>query len=74
MKKEDIKKYSERIAQLERQKKMGKNSKLIEDEIYNIVGEISQKYPEQDMLTILLAIDAEIMDKKLCWNFKNFLL
>ena len=45
---------------------MGKNSKLIEDEIYNIVGEISQKYPEQDMLTILLAIDAEIMDKKLC--------
>ncbi|MCI7527330.1 MAG: hypothetical protein MSA65_03410 [Mollicutes bacterium] len=66
MKKKDIKKYSRRIAQLERQKKMGKNSKLIEHEIYNIVGEISQKYPEQDMLTILLAIDAEIMDKKLC--------
>ena len=66
MKKEDIKKYSKKIAQLEKQKKMGKNSKLIEDEIYNIVGEISKKYPEQDMLTILLAIDAEIMDKKLC--------
>lgn len=66
MKKEDIKKYSRRIAQLEKQKKMGKNSKLIEDEIYSIVGEISQKYPEQDILTILLAIDAEIMDKKLC--------
>lgn len=66
MNKKDIKKYSKKIAQLEKLNKMGRNSKVIEDEIYNIVGEISQKYPEQDMLTILLAIDAEIMDKKLC--------
>lgn len=66
MNKKDIKEYSKRIARLEKLNKMGRNPKVIEDEIYNIVGEISQKYPEQDMLTILLAIDAEIMDKKLC--------